>query len=651
MTSISEKKYCPAEIREVQLTDTFWDKYASLVRETVLPYQWRILNDQEPDAVKSHAMRNFRIAAGLEDGDFYGEVFQDSDLAKWIEAASYVLEAHDDKELENLIEEAVDIIEAAQQENGYLDTCFTIRRQDQEWKNLYECHEMYCMGHMMEASAAYYKATGKRRFLDIMCRCADHISSCFGAEDGKRRGYPGHQEIELALVKLYQVTGRKEYLDLSRFFLRERGKTPNYFITEWEKSREKREFKTGSLAGKPDLYYNQSHCPVTEQETAVGHAVRAMYMYAAMADVARETGDGEMIRACRRLWEDVTQRQMYITGAVGSTYHGEAFTFDYDLPNETAYAETCASVGLILFAGRMQQIDMDSRYSDVIERVLYNTILASMSEDGKHYFYVNPQEMWPEASKKNPDRRHVITERREWFGCACCPPNIARLLTSLQKYVCSTDGETMYIHLYISGNIRLEGRRGEYCAEMFHLRPWSKETEIQIKSTPGNRGSIALRVPEWCEEWAVYVNNKEKRPKIEKGYLYLDNILPGDMIRFEADMPVRLMQADPRVRADAGKAAIQMGPFVYCLEEKDNGANLSALRIDIKSIPKKVTENGQPDKIPSVVLRGWRTEEWCGGRNLYQPYSRREQEILLTAVPYFTWGNRTPGEMLIWIRT
>lgn len=209
----------------------------------------------------------------------------------------------------------------------------------------------------------------------------------------------------------------------------------------------------------------------------------------------------------------------------------------------------------------------------------------------------------------------------------------------------------MYIHLYISGNIRLEGRRGEYCAEMSHLRPWSKETEIQIKSTPGNRGSIALRVPEWCEEWAVYVNNKEKRPKIEKGYLYLDNILPGDMIRFEADMPVRLMQADPRVRADAGKAAIQMGPFVYCLEEKDNGANLSALRIDIKSIPEKVTENGQPDKIPSVVLRGWRTEEWCGGRNLYQPYSRREQEILLTAVPYFTWGNRTPGEMLIWIRT
>lgn len=651
MTFISEERYRPAEIREVQLTDIFWNKYEKLMRETVLPYQWRILNDQEPDAVKSHAVQNFRIAAGVEDGNFYGEVFQDSDLAKWIEAASYVLEAHDNAELESLIEEAVDIIEAAQQENGYLDTCFTIKRREQEWTNLYECHEMYCMGHMMEAAAAYYQATGKRRLLDIMCRCADHIISCFGAESGKKRGYPGHQEIELALIKLYKVTGMKKYLDLSLFFLKERGKEPNYFVTEWATSRKKREFKTGSLTGKPDLCYNQSHCPVTEQNAAVGHAVRAMYMYSAMADVARETGDMELFSTCRRLWADVTRRQMYITGAVGSTHTGEAFTFDYDLPNETAYAETCASVGLILFAGRMQQTDMDSKYSDVIERVLYNTILGSMSEDGRHYFYVNPQEMWPEASEKNPDRRHVITERREWFGCACCPPNIARLLTSLQKYICSSDGETLYIHLYISGNIRLAGRTGEYCAEMICPSPWSGTMEMRVESVPENKGKIALRIPGWCETWRVCLNDIEQNPKVKKGYLYLENILPGDRIRFEMEMQVRLIQADPRVRADAGKAAVQMGPFVYCFEEKDNGGNLSALRIDVESTLEKVTKNSLPGAIPSIVIRGWRTEEWQDNGELYRPYERCESEVMLTAVPYFVWGNRKPGEMIIWMRT
>ena len=651
MISISEERYRQAEIREMHLKDNFWKKYEDLVRETVLPYQWRILNDQEPDASPSHAVRNFRIAAGVEEGEFYGEVFQDSDLAKWIEAASYILADHEDAELGALIEKAVDIIEEAQQENGYLDTYFTSGRQDMEWTDLYECHEMYCMGHMMEAAAAYYEATGKRRFLDIMCRCADHIGECFGPEEGKRKGYPGHQEIELALVKLYKATGQEKYLELSRFFLKERGSEPNYFVNEWATSRNKREFKTGSLTGMPDLRYNQSHCTVAEQKMAVGHAVRAMYMYSAMADVARETGDTELLSACRTLWDDVTKRQMYITGAVGSTHQGEAFTFDYDLPNETAYAETCASVGLILFAARMQQMDMDSRYSDVIEKVLYNTILSSMSEDGKHYFYVNPQEMWPEASKNNPDRRHVITERRKWFGCACCPPNIARLLASLQKYICSTDGETLFIHLYISSEIHVKGTAGEYSADMSCFSPWSGKMEMQVENVPGNIGKIALRIPGWCDKWMVYVNDVKQEPEIKKGYLYLNAVRRGDRIRFETDVPVRLMQADPRVRADAGKTAVQMGPFVYCFEETDNGRNLSALRIDISSSLKKTAEYGLPGGLPAVVLRGWKTEEWQDSTELYRPYECREKEVSLTAVPYYIWGNRQPGEMLIWVRT
>ena len=342
---------------------------------------------------------------------------------------------------------------------------------------------------------------------------------------------------------------------------------------------------------------------------------------------------------------------MYITGAVGSTHQGEAFTFDYDLPNETAYAETCASVGLILFAARMQQMDMDSRYSDVIEKVLYNTILSSMSEDGKHYFYVNPQEMWPEASKNNPDRRHVITERRKWFGCACCPPNIARLLASLQKYICSTDGETLFIHLYISSEIHVKGTAGEYSADMSCFSPWSGKMEMQVENVPGNIGKIALRIPGWCDKWMVYVNDVKQEPEIKKGYLYLNAVRRGDRIRFETDVPVRLMQADPRVRADAGKTAVQMGPFVYCFEETDNGRNLSALRIDISSSLKKTAEYGLPGGIPAVVLRGWKTEEWQDSTELYRPYECREKEVSLTAVPYYIWGNRQPGEMLIWVRT
>lgn len=650
MTFISER-YRPAEICEVHLTDRFWKKYTDLVREVVLPYQWKILNDQISDIPPSHAVRNFRIAAGMEEGEFYGEVFQDSDLAKWIEAAAYTLEAHKDENLEHHIDDVVRIIEAAQQENGYLDTYFSIGRQDQEWTNLYECHEMYCMGHMMEAAAAYYKATGKKRLLDVMCRCADHIAERFGEAAGKCRGYPGHQEIELALVRLYEITGQKKYLELSCFFLKERGTDPNYFINEWETSRKRRTFKTGELTDAPDLFYDQAHCPVTEQREATGHAVRAMYMYSAMADVARETGDEAFFDACRRLWHDVTERQMYITGAVGATRHGEAFTFDYDLPNETAYAETCASIGLILFAGRMLQSDMDGRYTDVIEKALYNTVLGAMSEDGKSYFYVNPQEVWPEAERKNPDRGHVRMKRQEWFGCACCPPNIARLLSSLQRYICSTDEETLYIHLYISGEINVSGRGGAYRVELLRKSPWSGSIEVRIEDVPGESGKIALHIPGWCEKWMLSLNGEEQKTEIKKGYLYLENVLPGDRIELDMDMEPKLMQANPKVRADAGKAAVQMGPFVYCFEEIDNGDNLSALRIDTEAGLELTQACGLADGIPAIQCRGWRTEERQEGEMLYQPYQYREKKTVLTAVPYFLWGERKPGEMQIWIRT
>lgn len=661
----------PAEIGNVVIKDRFWGEYQHLVRDTVLPYQWEVLNDRIPDAAPSHAVRNFKIAAGYEEGSFYGEVFQDSDLAKWLEAASYCLEGKANPELEGIMDGIIDTIVEAQQENGYLDTYFTIGRQDKEWTNLYECHEMYCAGHMMEAAAAYYKATGKRKLLDAMCRCASHISGQFGAEEGKRQGYPGHQEIELALVKLYEATGREEYLKLAVFFLEERGKEPNYFLDEWETSRRKCTFKTDTPTQAPNLFYNQSHRVVYEQDCAVGHAVRAMYMYAAMADVARIEGNVEMYRACRRLWEDVANRQMYITGAVGATPTGEAFTFAYDLPNETAYAETCASIGLIFFAHRMQRMDMDGAYGDVMERALYNVVLGAMSGNGKEFFYVNPLEVWSEAGEKNPERRHVKAARQKWFGCACCPPNIARLLASLGQYIyscgegCGYAGKAsghdiiLYVHLYIAGEGTIETKQGKYRVVQEGSYPWKEEIRLTIHEVPGEKAGIALRIPGWCHNVTVECNGKPAPYRIEKGYAYLvEGGKAGDEIRLVFSMPVEFMQANPKVRADAGKAAIQRGPVIYCLEQEDNGENLSALRLDTGSRLKAVysrtddiaCNNSLTDEIPIVVAKGFRMVEdgWEG--SLYRPYILRETEVEIKAVPYFLWGNRKKGEMLVWVR-
>lgn len=643
--------YRAPEIRDVEIRDDFWSQYIELVKDTMLPYQWEILNDRMPGVELSHAIQNFRIAAGLKEGEFYGEVFQDSDLAKWLEAAAYSLEGEAEPELENVIDEIIDVIAQAQQEDGYLDTYFSIGRKEQEWTNLYECHEMYCAGHMIEAAAAYYKATGKRKLLDVMCRCANNIAEKFGPAPGMPKGYPGHQEIELALVKLYEVTENEKYISLSRWFLEERGKEPNYFVQEWEGTRNKRTFKTGLSSDPPDLSYNQSHMPVFSQKHAVGHAVRAMYMYAAMADVARITEDEEMFLSCRHLWENVVNRQMYITGAAGSTHIGEAFTFDYDLPNETAYAETCASVGLIFFAHRMQKADMDGNYGDVIERILYNVILSSMSRDGKHFFYVNPLEVWPEANEKNPDRRHVKPVRQTWFGCACCPPNIARLLTSLGQYIYSYGRDTLFIHLYIAGEAGVKTDSGEYKIRQEGNYPWEGEIKITVQPVPDCACQIALRIPGWCENFEIQSDGKPIAYRVEKGYAYLEKaVAKGEEIRLFLSMPAKLIQANPKVRADAGKAAIQKGPVVYCLEQEDNGENLSAIRLDAKSRFKTVRGAGLPGSIPAVMTKGYRTleENWEG--ELYRPYVLREREIDVIAVPYFMWGNRNTGEMQVWIR-
>ena len=354
-------------LNKVKVTDQFWHGYQELVMDTVIPYQEKILNDEIPGVEKSHALANFRIAAGLEEGEFYGMVFQDSDVAKWLEGVAYALEVRPDPELEERADKVIEIIEKAQQDDGYLNTFFTIKEPEHRWQNLQECHELYCAGHMMEAAVAYYEVTGKDRLLHVMERMAEHIEKRFGTEEGKEPGIPGHQEIELGLLRLYEVTGKENYKDLARYFIEQRGKDPDYFVKEKE--------KRGWVHFNMDVNnreYNQAHATVYEQKEAVGHSVRAVYMYTAMAELASLYKDERLYQACRDLWENMTQKRMYITGGIGSTVDGEAFTVDYDLPNDTVYAETCASIGLVFFARKMLDNEMDGRYADVMERALYN---------------------------------------------------------------------------------------------------------------------------------------------------------------------------------------------------------------------------------------------------------------------------------------
>ncbi|WP_166244989.1 glycoside hydrolase family 127 protein [Paenibacillus turpanensis] len=639
--------------QHAQITDPFWSRYTSLVCETIIPYQWKALNDQIPDAEPSYAVRNFRIAAGLEEGEFGGMVFQDSDPAKWLEAVGYSLQSYPDPQLEQMADGLIDVIVSAQQEDGYLNTYFTIKEPGARWTNLHECHELYCAGHLIEAAVAYYAATGKRKLLDAMCKYADYIDTVFGAEPGKLQGYDGHQEIELALVKLYEVTGESRYLRLSQYFIDQRGQKPYFFVGEW-KARGGISHWRGGPVPEPDMEYGQSHLPVREQTVAVGHAVRAVYMYTAMADLARLQNDEELLNACRRLWGNIVTKQMYITGGIGSTHHGEAFSFDYDLPNDTVYAETCASIGLVFFAQRMLRIEPRREYADVMERALYNLVLGSMSLDGMHYFYVNPLEVWPEACRYNPGKHHVKPVRQKWFGCSCCPPNAARLLASLGQYLYTVVDSTLYVHLFIGHetNVDIGGNRVRINQQS--ALPWHGQTSITLGMDSAQRFTLAMRLPSWVSgEARLTVNGQQVEAAAgEKGYVQLDREwADSDRIEWQLPMKAELIEGHPSVRAVAGKAAIQRGPLVYCFEEQENGRSLSALTIDSRS---ELTEKFDQHLLGGVCViqaQGWknRSDSWNDGQ-LYRPLKAETVSVTLTAIPYFLWGNRGEGEMSVWLR-
>ncbi len=640
------------DMQNVEIKDGLLGRIQDFIVNETIPYQYSILNDEAEGVPKSNAIVNFRIASGEQKGEFYGMIFQDSDVAKWIEAASYSLLLKPDPELEKTLDELIDLIGRAQEPDGYLNTYFSISQPDKKWVNLRDWHELYCAGHMMEAAVAYYRATGKTSLIDIMSKFTDHIMTVLGPEPGKKKGYPGHPEIELALVKMYKVTGDEKYLKLSKFFIDERGTEPHFFKME-AKERNEREISTMGDRGELGYRYWQAHLPVREQTTAEGHSVRAMYLYAGMADIARETQDQELFDVLKKLWDNTTKKRMYITAAIGSQSYGESFSFDYDLPNDTVYGETCASIGLVFFAHRMLQLDPDSKYSDVMEKAIYNGILSGISLDGKKFFYVNPLEVHPEVCDNRNDHKHVKIQRPGWYDCACCPANVSRFYTSIGDYMYSVsdDGE-IYIHLFADNSADIPLGDGKVGLDVNTRYPWDGDISIKVNPDYSGEFTIAVRVPSWCSDPCVSVNGHpiDIDKNLQKGYVKIKRLWkPGDKIDVCYPMKAKLVRANPKVRENAGKVAVQRGPVVYCVEEADNYKGLHNI-----VVPRDVKFNEVYDEeflngVVVVNFKAYYLEDWDHDR-IYSFNENRYKQVEVKAIPYYTWSNRQPGEMMVWLR-
>jgi len=663
----------PFLVKDVNVEDAFWKSRIELVRNEVIPYQWAALNDQIPEAAPSYCMHNFKAAVRLNekrraegsdfqepkfvprtgvetlpddlrnpDDNFYGFVFQDSDFYKWIEAVGYSLAIHPDDELEKIADAAIDIVCAAQQEDGYLDTFYILNGKDKIFTNLKDFHELYCLGHLCEGAVAYYQGTGKRKLLDAACAFADYIDDYFGPEEDKCKGYPGHELAEMALVRLYEVTGEERYLKLSKFFVDERGKLPYYFDKEDHPDKPK---EVDGLR----YHYHQAHLPVREQDEAVGHSVRAVYLYAGMVDVARLTGDDELFEACERLWHSVIDKKYYITGGIGGTHVLESFSYNYDLPNDTTYAETCASIGLVFWARRMLEMNPNSKYADVMERALYNGVLSGIQLDGKSFFYVNPLEVNPEACHKDERIAHVKSVRQKWFGCACCPPNIARIMTSIGTYAYTENENSLFVHLYMAGAVKKNINGEDVNIKVSSNFPWDSEVKFDV-SELNSELTIALRIPGWSKGYTIDVP-ETFIGEVKDGYLYLS----GDWknvsdftITFK--METQIVQTSPLVRDNVGKVAILRGPIVYCAEEVDNGKNLHNLYVNTKMPIREEKTLIDNEEIVSLTLSAYRQMPEADLGLYYELRDDVREEVSLKLIPYYTWCNRGENEMMVWLR-
>lgn len=617
-------------------SDGFIGKYQKLIRDTVIPYQYSVLCDKAPDTEKSHVVKNFENAAkalrGEDVGDgFYGMVFQDSDAAKWIEAAAYSLALYPDEKLSETVDELIDKIAAAQDEDGYLDTYFTIKDRDKRWKNLLEGHELYCSGHMMEAACAYYEATGKKKLLDVMEKNAEHIYKHFITE--KNEGAPGHPEVELALMKMYRTTGNKKWLQLAEHFINERGEDPYFY----EKEAAKRDWTV--WGNDPTAHdYQQSGKPVRAQSDATGHAVRAVYLYTGMAQLSAKSGDNALYDACKRLWESITRRRMYVTGGIGSTVLGEAFSVDYDLPPDTAYAETCASIGLMFFANAMLKNELIGEYADVMETAFYNTVLAGMQLDGKRFFYVNPLEVVPGISGVSPTHRHDLPVRPKWYACACCPPNAARLITSFGCYAYGENSDMSFCHMYADGEIKFENGMELVCKTNY---PY----DMTVNYSVIKGGRLAIRIPGWSDTFTLALNGEKQELKPINGYVIIA-VKDGDEAKLVLSDTPYFVYPSVKIPAVSGMAAIRRGPLVYCFEDADNGDVLSLALKRGGKITVCEPDQNELSGVTKLKVEAVRFDD--NGK----PYSFDEPkttDTLAIAVPYYTWGNRGENAMRVFM--
>ncbi|MBO6718879.1 MAG: glycoside hydrolase family 127 protein [Rhizobiaceae bacterium] len=626
----------PVRFVDVSLDGHFWRERLETVLTRTIPSQHVQL--AKHGILESLTLPNppppLRIPRNQH--NFTVQVFWDSDVGKWIEAASYALSHRRDDDIEAKIEAITDDLEKAQAPDGYVNCWYLQREPDKRWTNLRDNHELYNLGHLIEGGIAYFLATGRRRLLDILERYVEHVRKTFGPEPGQKRGYDGHQEIEIALIKLYHLTGERKHLDLAAYFIEERGRQPHYFDQEaiargadpkafWAKSYE----------------YNQSHLPVREQTKVVGHAVRAMYMYSAMADLAAELNDAGLKRVCEVLWQDVMSSKIYITSGLGPAEANEGFTVAYDLPNDTAYAETCATVALIFWAQRMLHLDLDGRYADVMEQALFNNALTGLSRDGEQYFYSNPLDS---------DGSH---SRWAWHSCPCCTMNASRLIASVGGYFLSAGKDEVAFHLYggISSTVELNGTR--VSLKETSTYPWSGSIAISVDPERAADFTLKLRVPGWASGATASVNGQtvDVGSATQNGYLSLKRKWhPGDKVALELPMAPERVYAHPAVSKDVGRVALKRGPLIYCVEETDNpGGTVQQLELPRDATIEATPRDDLFDGVVTLTAEGTRLTDNGWNGQLYRSDPPAREPVRLTAIPYFLWNNRKKGTMQVWL--
>ncbi|MGD2157621.1 MAG: glycoside hydrolase family 127 protein [Anaerolineales bacterium] len=607
-------------LNAVKLTDNFWAPRLQTLREVTLPEQYQRCEE-------TGRIDNFRRAAGKVDKPFQGRVYDDSDVYKWLEAVGWVLAYQEDPHLEELADGVAEIIIDAQRKNGYLNTYFSLEQIGERWQNLRDNHELYCAGHFIQSAIAHQRAGRGDQLLGAAIRLANHIHSTFGPEEtGKRRGVPGHEEIEIALVELSRTTRDRKYLQLAKFFIDERGK--------------------GLIGGRA---YHQDRIPFRQMKRLEGHAVRALYLCAGAADVYSEMGDLSLLESLERLWGHMTEKQIYISGGLGALHWGESFGEDYELPNIQAYAETCAAVAAVMLNWRLLALRGEARFADTLEWTLYNAVLSGISLDGKAYFYNNPL-------------ADLGTHRRKpWFACACCPTNLARLLASLPGYFYSYSEEGIWIHLFSSGKTELSTPEGRALTLVQSTNyPWDGVVELEIQGK--GTFSLFIRIPKWCSTGArLEINGISiKETPIAGTYAQiLRSWKTGDVIRLDLPMPVQEVISHAYVMENTSKIALTRGPLLYCIEGVDHH------QMDLRNLILPTDATYQIERHPDLLgdvdvvtlqsdaIAQAPTLEWEG--QLYRPYevNRYQDEvdqINLTAVPYYAWANRAPGGMRVWIR-